>query len=148
MLLDLSGGSEMSVMSASHTYVVPDPLEQALRSIRGALDKMELDVVGEIELSEHVKQASERRMTGSRILLVGCPILDLEAVALGRAAAVFVPLHVLVSAERNETRVSVVNPTGLFDARFPIGARGPIDKLVARFAMAMDSIAPAGNHAM
>ena len=75
----------------------------------------------------------------SRILLVDCPLLAFEALALDRAAGVFVPLHVLVSAIGDRTRVSAVNPSALFGARLPIGAAEPVDRMVARVRPAQES---------
>lgn len=130
----------MNVVSALQTYIVPGRLEKALKSIRSALGEMELDIVGEFVLSENLKHGPERKIVASRILLVSCPILDFEAVALCRASAVFFPLHVLVSEEGDQTRVSLVNPTVLLEARLPVGADGPMGRLVARVEMALDAL--------
>lgn len=130
----------MTVAAALQTCVVPERFEKALKSIRGALNEVELDVVGEFEVPEDLRSRPEGGLTASRILLVSSPLLDFEAMALGRASAVFFPLHVLVSAENDQTRVSVVNPTCLFEARLPVGAGDPMDRLVARVGMALDCI--------
>jgi uncharacterized protein (DUF302 family) len=122
----------MNAVSPVQTYLVPARFEKALKGIRVALGQMGLDVVEELESLESVRS--------SRILLVSCPLLDLEAVALSRAAAVFFPLHVLVCSESERTRVSMINPTGLFEARLPVGAGDPMDRLVARVTMALDSL--------
>jgi len=138
----------MNVVSALHTYLVPQKFDRALKSIRGALNEVELDVVGEFELPEDMRSHPEGEASASRILLVSSPILDFEAMALARASAVFFPLHVLVSAENEQTRVSVVNPTSLFEARLPVGAGDPMDRLVARVAMALDCILERSDRAL
>ena len=130
----------MNAASTIETYVVPERFEKALKCIRGALGQMELDVVEEFEIPERIESGPGREIVTSRILLVSCPLLDFEAVALGRASAVFFPLHVLVCAEGVRTRVSIVNPTSLFEARLPVGAGDPMDRLVARVGMALDSL--------
>lgn len=130
----------MNVDSAVQTYIVPERFDRALKSIRAALRDVELEIVDEVQVSDNGRSALERRFSDARILLIGCPILDFEAMALGRAAAVFFPLHVLVSAEPEQTRVFVVNPTTLFAGRLPMGASEPLNRLVARISLALDSL--------
>jgi hypothetical protein len=130
----------MNVVSTAQSYMVTERFEKALRSIRTALHDVDLDIVGEFDLPE-TRHVGASRKTGSfKILLVSCPILDFEAVALGRAAAVFFPLHLMVTSEGERTRVSVVNPAGLFDARLPVGAVTPMNRLVARVELALESL--------
>jgi len=58
---------------------------------------------------------------------------------LDRAAAVFFPLHIFVSAAGSQTFVSLINPAGLVDARLPVGAASPIERLQARIVQALES---------
>lgn len=130
----------MNVVSALQTYTVAERFERALKSIRGAFDGLDLDIVGEFDIPDVRTGVTGRKAGSLKILLVSCPVLDFEAVALGRAAAVFFPLHVMVSAEGDQTRVSLVNPSGIFDARFPVGAVSPMNRLVARVELALESL--------
>ena len=127
-------------VSGLQTYVVPERLDKALKVIRAALREVELEVLDEFPLSRKIKLGPSRIVAESRILLVSCPILEFEAVALARAAAAMLPLHVLVTGEQNQTTVSVVNPASLFEGRIPVGASGPMERLVARVELALDSI--------
>lgn len=130
----------MNVVSTLQIYVVDERFEKALKSIRGALGDMELDIIGEFDIPEVRNPGPGRKAEYFKILLVSCPVLDFEAVALGRAAAVFFPLHLMVSAEGERTRVSLVNPTVIFDARLPVGVSNPMNRLVARVELAMESL--------
>jgi len=129
----------MAVVSASQTFLAPQKFERTLKSLRSALGEMDVEVIAEFPLGRDV---TERGRTEARLLLVSSAILEFESVALGRAAAVFFPLHVLVAAERNQTRVSLINPTELFEWRLPMGVSEPMDRLVARVVMAVESVAP------
>jgi uncharacterized protein (DUF302 family) len=129
----------MNGVAALHTYAVPERFDRALKSIRGVLRQLELEILGEVPLSDDVKAGRQKQIMESKVLLVSCPILDFEAMALGRAAAVFFPLHLLITDEHDQTRVSLINPTELFDGRLPVGTSGPMNKLVARVALALDS---------
>jgi len=121
-------------------YVVPERLDKALRSIRRSLRDMELDIIDEFEFSGNTGGPLAQKRGDFRLLLVGCTVLEFEAVALERAAAVFFPLHVLVCGEEDQTRVSVANPAFLFDGRLPAGANEPIEKLVGRVNLALDAL--------
>lgn len=126
----------MNTVSAGHTYDIGQPFDKALKTIRGVLAEMEMGIVGEFDMSGTGSQAEPAR---SRVLLVDCPLLDFEALALDRASAVFFPLHILVSAIGERTRASVLNPGKLFDARLPAGAAEPVSRMQARVAMALES---------
>jgi hypothetical protein len=72
------------------------------------------------------------------MLFVDSPLFFLEALALDRAAAVFLPLHVLVAASGPETRVYWVKPGEVFGGRLPLGAAVPLDEIQARLARALE----------
>jgi uncharacterized protein (DUF302 family) len=119
--------------------MMAERFDRALKLIRGALADKDLDVAGELDVAGNLGDGEAEIAAPSRILLVDCPLLAFEALALDRAAGVFVPLHVLVSAIGEGTQVSVLNPAALFDARLPVGAAEPVDKLVARVRLALES---------
>ena len=129
----------MNAVAGVQTYVFRARLDTALRAIRNALAEMELDVAGQLDAAEIFNPGAARTAGNARILLVDCPLLDFEALALDRASAVFFPLHILVSAIGDVTEVSVMNPTSLFDARLPVGAANPIERLLARVTIALES---------
>lgn len=113
--------------SPLRTYFVDRRIGEVWEPLRHALGDMELEVIGAIHTPDH-----------SRVLLVDCPLLDFEALAFDRAAAVFFPIHILVSPCGNRTRVSAVDPAGLFSARFPVGMAEPMKRLLARVSLAVE----------
>ena len=118
------------------SYVIEERFEKALKLIYAALAEMELSVVGEIGLP----RASEYLPVPqgpAKALLVDCPLLSFEAMALDRAAAVFLPLHVFVCGTDGRTWVSIVNPERWLEAHLPVGAADPIARLVARIELAL-----------
>jgi hypothetical protein len=114
------------------SYVVAERFEKVLKMLRTAMSEMELEVAGEID---------GKSSQSSKTLLVDCPLLNFEALALNRAAAVFFPLHVVVSPVGGHTRISVANPTKFLKERVPIGAADPIARLMARVELALESVA-------
>lgn len=120
--------------------MIEERFGKALKLIRNAFEERELSIAGEIDLTESFAKDSGKESDPSTLLLVDCPLLVFEAVALDRAAAVFFPLHVLVSADGERTQVVCVEPATLFEFRLPVGAAQPLEKLLNRVAMAMDSL--------
>ena len=81
---------------------------------------------------------------GFEVLLVDCPLTSLQALALDRAAGVYLPLHVLLRSQDGGTHASIVNPADVFDGRLPAGAAEPIARLTERVAGVLDGLAKAG----
>jgi uncharacterized protein (DUF302 family) len=131
----------VNTVSAGQTYVIEERFDRALKLIRNALEKRELSVAGEFDVSESFAADSGKELNPSKLLLVDCPLLLFEALALDRAAGVFLPLHVLVSADGHQTQAVCVEPAALFEVRLPVGAAKPLEKLRSRVAMALESVA-------
>jgi uncharacterized protein (DUF302 family) len=130
----------MHASVALQTYVVHERFEKALKLLHNALAEREIEVVREFNVADALSLETASTQGSARILLVDCPILDFEAMALDRASAVFFPLHILVSASGGQTRISMANFSGLLNARLPIGAADPIDRLRARVELALESV--------
>jgi len=129
----------MDALVSGRNYTIAHRFEKALRLIRNALAESELSVAGEFDttgLADHDGKKYER----SRILLIDSPLLNFEALALDRAAGVFFPLHLLVSADGERTQVFAANPIALSEGRLPMGAAGPMGRLGARVALALESV--------
>jgi uncharacterized protein (DUF302 family) len=140
LLYQCRKAASMNAIADGLTYTIAERFDKVLKLIRTALAETELTVAGELDPAESVNGKPGNKAVRSRILLVDCPLLVFEALALDRAAAVFFPLHVLVSAAGDRTQVSVVNPAALFDARLPVGAAEPMERLQARVALALESV--------
>jgi hypothetical protein len=100
---------------------------------------MEVEVIQDLDAAK-VLGAPLAVSTRARILLVDSPILLLEAIALDRASAVFLPLHILVAENGQETTVSVGNAASAHNVRLPAGASGPISRLQSRIALALEGL--------
>lgn len=134
-------GRKRVVGTSIESYVVAERFERALKLIRSALAEMDLDVAAEFDSAVKREGQTAHHEKPPRTLLVDCPLLNFEALALDRAAAVFFPLHVLVAPLGERTRVSIVDLPRLLDARLPVGAEDPIERLAARIRMALESVA-------
>jgi hypothetical protein len=131
----------MSAAAAGHTYAIEERFDKALKLVRGALKAYDLEIVGEMDMPASWLGESRKRPARCRVLLVDCPLLVFEGLALDRAAGVYFPLHVLLASDGVRTRVSTVKPSGVFDARLPAGAAEPVERLEARIARALEPLA-------
>lgn len=130
----------MNTLSVQQTYVIEERFDKAIRLIRSALERHELGIAGEIDLKPGNELRLGKKLPGSRLLLVDSPLLLFEALALDRAAGLFLPVHLLVSADGNRTRVSCVEFASMFDVRLPAGSSQPLSDLRNRIVIALESV--------
>jgi hypothetical protein len=142
-LAGVQKGRRVNTLSVRRTYVIEERFDRAIRSIRSALERQELTIAGEIDMSPRSDlHFGKKPGAASRLLLVDSPLLLFEALALDRAAGVFFPLHLLVSADGDQTHVSCVEAASLFDVRLPAGSSQPLADLRNRITIALESLTP------
>jgi uncharacterized protein (DUF302 family) len=129
--------SEQAVIA----YSVSEPFDRALRTIRQALAGGGLSITGELDVSNRIRREFNIGFERCVILLVDSPALLLEAVALDRAAAALLPLHVVVSSRDSQTMIHWSNPTAVEGIRLPAGAAAPIAKLLSLLSHTLEQIA-------
>ena len=118
---------------ARMTLAIESGFGKALKRVRAALKAGELEIVGEMDVA-----AASR----CRVLLVDCPLLVFEGLALDRAAGVYFPVHVVLTEEGARTEVSTMTRAG--GARMPAGAARPVELLEERVAAALATLANGG----
>ena len=129
----------VATIAEGQRYVLPVRFQKALRLLRTALAEVEVEVIQDLDAAM-VLGAPLAASPHARILLVDSPILLLEAIALDRASAVFLPLHILVAEDGQETAISVGNACSAHNVRLPAGASGPISRLHGRIALALEGL--------
>ena len=127
------------------TYRISEPFDRAVRAVREALIRAGLNIVSEVDISARVKRELNLGFIPCRILLVDSPCLMLEAATLDRAAAVLMPLHIVLSAHGPETLVYWMSPTAIEGVRLPSAATQPLLKLQSILVRAMEKIAMPRN---
>ena len=130
----------MNTLSVGQTYLIDAHFDKAIRLIRSALERQELSIAAELEVHGRGDSSRWKKAGLSRLLLVDSPLLLFEALALDKAAGVFLPLHVLVSSDGEQTHVSCVELPDLFEVRVPAGSSRPLSVLRNRIAIALESI--------
>ena len=89
----------MNAVAAGHTYVIEERFDKALKLVRAALTAGDLEIVGEMDMPTNWRGQSRQRPPRCKVLLVDCPFLLFEGLALDRAAGVYFPLHVLLASD-------------------------------------------------
>lgn len=129
----------MNLQSPGRVQAVPRALDPTLQSLRRHLNKAGLCIVKQLDLSH---QFAGGLMTGTHrctLLMVDCPLLLFEAVALERSAAVFVPLHVVVTGDRHTTCIHWAHPAESMGLRLSPAVRGPVDTLYSRVTRVIEA---------
>jgi hypothetical protein len=108
------------------------PVEKTLKSLRRTLQAAEIDVVQQLDLSREFQGQFATGTNRCMLLLVDCPLLLFEAVALDRAAAVFFPLHVVVTGDDAGASIHWAHPAANVSSRLPATVKRPVDALRAR----------------
>jgi uncharacterized protein (DUF302 family) len=120
-----------STAIAGNTRVIADSFAKALPLVHRLLAEGGLRVTGEFDLSKEPYFELGIARRSCAVLLVDSPVLLFEAIALDRSAAVFLPVHVVISGDRDTTYVHWANPIASSGLRPPVPAKGPLENLCA-----------------
>ena len=128
----------MSYLPKSNSLVVPESFGKSILLVRQLLFAAGLRVVKEFNLSNepYLQLAGQSCV----VLLVDTPVLLFEAIALDREAAVFIPIHILISGDREESYIHWANPVASSGLRAPVAARGAMENLYARVSEALSDL--------
>ena len=128
----------MNSLAVGKDIVVERRFGSVIKQIRTAIADAELDIAAEFDVDGSLRE----HLDGGKchLLLVDCSLTNFELLTMDGAAAVFLPLHVLVSADGNRTRVFWANVPTLLHARLPAGAAAPLQRLEARLSWALQAI--------
>lgn len=118
--------------------VVERRFGSVIKQIRSLIAGAELEIAAEFEMDGSFRERLDGRKC--HLLLVDCPLTDFEVLTIDGAAAVFLPLHVLVSGNGNQTRVFWAKTSTLVHARLASGAVTPLQRLEARLSWALQAI--------
>ena len=132
----------MKIANFGSTCLIPAPYQRGLKLVRDALQNAGLSIVKELDLFEGLDKHARVTSRPCRVLYLDSPVHVFEALVLDRAAAVLLPMHVLVRQDRRKTFVHWINPVAVFDARLTVSAATiPLYKMQARVSEALQPLA-------
>jgi hypothetical protein len=133
----------MRIATAGTTWVIPESFGKSVPLIRRLLSEAGLTVEEQFNVSRepYFQLGVSRR--SCLILLVDTPALLFECIALDRAAAVFLPIHIVISGDGDTSYVHWANPVTSSGLRPPAPAKLPLENLCARVTEALSSLTEA-----
>ncbi len=123
------------------TYLIDAEFDVAIKHIREASAEKQLSIAAEFNASRRLNRTLGLQSSRCQILFVESPLLLLEAMAINRCSAVFIPLHLVVSDAGKQTLVHLLNPEYLRAADAPLGIRIPVKRLLGQLINMLDEIA-------
>ena len=134
----------MSIVTTGNARVIPEAFAKSAPMIRALLVNAGLHIAEEFDVSSelHFRSGLASRCV---VLLVDTPELLFEAIALDRAAAVFLPVHVVIGGDRNTSYVHWANPMASSGLRPPASAKEPLENLCSRVTKALSELPQAAE---
>lgn len=133
----------MKTAEFGSTCAIPEPYPSGVKLVREALQDAGLSILGEVDLFDGLGRDAGAGSHPCRVIYIDSPLLLFEALVLDRAAAVFLPLHVVVREDGGETRLHWINPAAIFGMRLPGGAAVPLYDLQTRVSAALEPLSGA-----
>jgi len=126
---------------ATTTYLVSEPFELAVKSLRKVLADANLKPAGELDMSGRIRERLLIRTAPCRVFFVAATPAAFEELGADPCAAALTPLHIVVSARGSQTEIHLL--------RALPAENGPLDRptmevfrhLQARIARAVERIA-------
>ena len=141
-------GAPMSIATSGNTRVIPESFGKSVPLIRRLLLDGGLSIVEEFNVSREPYFQLGIASRSCVVLLVDTPALLFECIALDRAATVFLPVHVVISGDRDTSYVHWANPMASSGLRPPAPAKVPLKNLCARITRALSRLPQADRVAL
>lgn len=124
-------------LECSYTLVLSQPYVQARRRILAMFRDKGLHVAFDFDVANCILRSAGVSLPKSSVLGVGCPYQFLEAFVADGAAAVFFPLHVVLSEHGPETHVCILAPQALRAAGVTPAISIPVHRTLRRIREAL-----------
>ena len=92
------------------TYMVTEPFQQALRSVRRALSARDLRIGGELDVADRIRRGLLIGTAPCALLLVWPRAALAQLFRSDPVATAIVPLHVVVSGRGSRSEVHILRP--------------------------------------
>jgi uncharacterized protein (DUF302 family) len=131
----------MSDELATITYLMEEPFGQSLRSVRRILTARKLQIIGEFDISDRIRQKLLINTAPCMVLYVWPSVRLSESLGGDPGAAALAPLHVVVAGRGAHSEVHLLrtlpSDAGLLDRR----TSAAVNQIQAEIAQAIEKIA-------
>jgi len=138
--LTLMGQQTMPGDMGSIKYSLREPFERAVESVCRSLRSGGLQIAGQLDVCRRVERALGIAMPPCRIVFVLPNPSAPSTVSIHPWAAIFLPLHVVISSQDGQTEIQVQNRVQAGHEAAP-ALFGPVMETQAQISEAIDSIA-------
>jgi uncharacterized protein (DUF302 family) len=130
----------MTDESATTTYSIPEPFDEAVRSLRRVLADAGFKIVGKLDLSARLQRRLSVDTPPCLVLFAGpaMPMRDGPSGNLGAAA--LTPLHILVSARGPQTEIHLLRIPPPYEGMRQDSAMADLGRFRARLSQAIEKI--------
>jgi uncharacterized protein (DUF302 family) len=139
--MDSSDVTPVGNSPSTLTFVLEETFDSALKTLRRAFAEDQLCVTVELDAAKRIRNALNIVVSPCRILLVENLLFMLEAAAIDRSSAVFIPLHVVVSGRGARTLIHVLGAQYRQLHDIPIGVRIPLTRIQDQVLRALRKVA-------
>jgi hypothetical protein len=127
----------MESNASSLTRIIPESFDKSVSMICHLLWTAGLTIVEEFDMSKEPYFRLGVAKRSCTVLLVDTPLLLFQAIALDRSAAVFVPLHIVISGDSDTSYIHWVDPVANSGLRPPASAKDALEEVYKRVTQAL-----------
>jgi len=129
----------MARETATTTYLVPEPFELAVKSLRKILADANLKLAGELDMSNRILEKLRIGTAPCRVLFVAATPAAFGSGAAPCAAAL-TPLHIVVSARGSQTEIHLLRTLPAQNISLDQSTMAAFRHLQARIVQAVERI--------
>jgi uncharacterized protein (DUF302 family) len=131
----------MIAESATTTYLVQEPFEQALPALRRVLAQANLPVTGELDMSTRLRESLLIGVAPLRVIFLAAPPWTFGRLSESPGIVALTPLHIVVSARGAQTEIHFLRAVPKSQSAMDDATMKAIHRLLERVAQAVERIA-------
>ena len=124
----------MADESATTTYCIPEPFDEAVRSVRRVLAEAGLKIIGQSDLSARLRHRLLVDTPPCLVLFAGLTMPMRNGPAGHPGAAALTPLHIVVSARGQQTEIHILRIPPPYDGMREDPAMADLGRFRARLS--------------
>ncbi len=126
--------------SATTTYCIPEPFDEAVRSLLRVLAEANLKIVYKLDLSARLRHRLLVDTPPCLVLFAGPPMSIRNGPTGHPGAAALTPLHIVVSARGPHTEIHILRIPPPYDGMREDSAMADLGRFCGRLSQAIETI--------
>jgi hypothetical protein len=130
----------MNAVNATTTYVIPEPFDRAVKSVRAILSGANLRITGEMNMSGRIERALQVSTVPCRVFFATLAAADSDSAAMEGSSGGFTPLHIVVAARGPQSEVHLLKFVPRDGRPADVNASAALERLRAAISEAVERI--------